>query len=198
MIYAYLRVSTEFQDEKNQKLGVDKKAVDLGIKIDKYIIDKVSGITDPKQRNLGKLLNKLEENDILIISELSRLSRSVLTLFEIIKKLVDKNIKVYSVKDSYILENSIQSKVLAFAFGLAAEIERDLISVRTKEALARKKAIGIKLGRPVGSKNKELKLYPYKDKILRLYKDGISIYKLSKKFKCCYKTMKDFLYKYKI
>ena len=196
MIYAYLRVSTELQDEENQRLGVDKKANDLGFKIDKYIIDKVSGVTDPKQRNLGKLLKKLKTGDILIISELSRLSRRVLTLFGIIKELVDKEIKVYSVKDSYILENSIQSKVLAFAFGLAAEIERDLISARTKEALARRKAMGIRLGRPNGAKASKFKLDQFQEKIMKAYSKGKTINSLAKKYKVCYKTMKDYIEKH--
>lgn len=193
MIYAYLRVSTALQDEENQRTGVDRKAKDLGFTIDKYIIDKVSGITDPKQRNLGKLLKKLKAGDILIISELSRLSRRVFTLFGIIKELVDKDVHVFSVKDSYILENSIQSKVLAFAFGLAAEIERDLISARTKEALAHKKAIGVKLGRPFGAKTKVHKLDQYKEKLLKEYENGTSKSKLAKKYKVCLKTMRKYI-----
>lgn len=195
MIYAYLRVSTTLQDEENQRTGVDKKAKELGVKIDKYVIDKVSGVTDYNQRNLGKMIKKLQEDDIIIISELSRLSRRVFMLFEIIKKLIEKNVHVYSVKDGYVLENSIQSKVLAFAFGLAAEIERDLISARTKEALAHRRAMGTRLGRPVGAKNKASKLDLFKEKILKAYHKGDSVNKLRRKYKVCNKTMKDYLEK---
>lgn len=195
MIYAYLRVSTTLQDEENQRTGVDKKAKELGVKIDKYVIDKVSGVTDYNQRNLGKMIKKLQEDDIIIISELSRLSRRVFMLFEIIKKLIEKNVHVYSVKDGYVLENSIQSKVLAFAFGLAAEIERDLISARTKEALAHRRAMGTRLGRPAGAKNKASKLDFFKEKILKAYHKGDSVNKLRRKYKVCNKTMKDYLEK---
>lgn len=92
MIYAYLRVSTSGQDEQNQRLGVDTKAKLLGVKIDKYIIDRVSGVKEPELRNLGKLLRKLKEGDILFISELSRLGRRLFMLFRILEDLLNKKI----------------------------------------------------------------------------------------------------------
>lgn len=154
MVYAYLRVSTDTQDTENQRSGVDTKAVSLGLKIDRYIIDDgISGTKEPEKRALGKLLSILQPDDIVIVSEVSRFGRRLFMLFRILENLLNKGVKVYSVKDGYTLDNSIQSKVLAFAFGMAAEIERDMISQRTKEALNLKKAKGIHIGRPKGGRN---------------------------------------------
>lgn len=191
--FAYLRVSSIVQDEQNQKQGVDKKAKELNLKIDKYYIDKVSGIKEPNERNLGKLLRKCKQNDVIIVSELSRLSRKMYMLFRIMEELNKKQVKVYSVKDNFCLDNSIQTQVLIFAFGLAAQIERDMISLRTKEALQRKKEMGVHIGRPVGLKPNFRKLTENKDKILRLYKKGYSKSKLARKFKVCVKTMRKYL-----
>ena len=155
MIYAYLRVSTDDQDTANQRMGVEAKARALGLAIDKYIIDDgISGTVEPNKRKLGKLLKQIQPGDVIIVSELSRFGRRLFMLFDILKRLLDKNVRVYSVKDGYSLDESLQSKVLAFAFGMAAEIERDMISQRTRESLARIKASGRKLGRPFGSKNR--------------------------------------------
>lgn len=156
MIYAYLRVSTDDQDTANQRMGVEAKARALGLAIDKYIIDDgISGTVEPNKRKLGKLLKQIQPGDVIIVSELSRFGRRLFMLFDILKRLLDKNVRVYSVKDGYSLDETLQSKVLAFAFGMAAEIERDMISQRTRESLARIKASGRKLGRPFGSKNKK-------------------------------------------
>ena len=155
MIYAYLRVSTDDQDTANQRMGVEAKARALGLAIDKYIIDDgISGTVEPNKRKLGKLLKQIQPGDVIIVSELSRFGRRLFMLFDILKRLLDKNVRVYSVKDGYSLDETLQSKVLAFAFGMAAEIERDMISQRTRESLARIKASGRKLGRPFGSKNR--------------------------------------------
>lgn len=193
MVYGYLRVSTLEQDEANQKQGIKQKAADLSLHIDKYIVDKKSGIKEPNERNLGKLIKRLKPGDIIIVSEISRLSRRLFMLFRILENLLNKDIKVYSVKDSYNLDNSLQSKVLAFAFGIAAEIERDMISMRTKEALALRKSMGIKLGRPKGAKTKVHKLDRYKQQIVIKYTAGISKLKLSKYYKVSYKTMRKYI-----
>lgn len=159
MIYAYLRVSTDAQDTENQRTGVDNKAAALGLRIDKYVIDDgISGTKEPEKRALGGLLSVLQNGDVIIVSELSRFGRRLFMLFRILESLLDKGVKVYSVKDGYTLDNSIQSKVLAFAFGMAAEIERDMIAKRTKEALNRKRANGIHIGRPKGGRNRFHKL----------------------------------------
>ncbi len=159
MIYGYIRVSTDSQDCDNQKIGIESKAIALGLKIDKYIEDAgVSGIKEPDKRALGGCLKKLKNGDILICSELSRLGRKLFMIMRILEYCMKCGAKVYTVKDGYELGDNIQSKVMAFAFGLSAEIERDLISQRTKEALQRLKKQGKKLGRTSGSKNKKRKL----------------------------------------
>jgi len=159
MVYAYLRVSTGKQDSDNQKKGVDELAERLGLKIDKYIDDEgVSGTKEPEKRELGKLLKELKAGDVLLAGEISRLGRSLFMVMRILEHCMKNDVKVYTAKDGYELGDNIQSKVLAFAFGLAAEIEREMISRRTKEALAKKREQGVVLGRPKGSKSSHVKL----------------------------------------
>ena len=159
MIYGYIRVSTDHQDCENQKLGIETKARSLGLTIDKYIEDAgISGTKEPEKRALGGCLKKLKPGDVIICSELSRLGRKLFMVMRILEHCMRVGACVYTVKDGYVLGDNIQSKVLAFAFGLSAEIERDLISQRTKEALAVRRAAGQKLGREKGSKNKSHKL----------------------------------------
>lgn len=196
-VYAYLRVSTQQQDEQNQRLGIDKKAEQLNLTIDKYIIDKKSGATDPSERNLGKLLKKLKTGDILLISEISRLSRKLFSLFSIIKVLLEKQVTIYSVKDGYTLDASIQSKILAFAFGISAELERQLLSQRTKEALAHKREQGVILGRPKGSKSSYHKLDSHKTRLLNDYEKGATITSLAKRYKVSHKTVKKYVDRYR-
>lgn len=157
MTYAYIRVSTDKQDGANQKLGIEELCKRKGFCIDEYIDDEgVSGTKEPDKRQLGKLLDKLQKDDILIASELSRLGRSLFMIMRILEHCMNVGVKLYTVKDGYELGDNIQSKVLAFAFGLSAEIERNLISQRTKEALERRKADGKHLGRNKGKRNKYL------------------------------------------
>ena len=159
MVYGYLRVSKDVQDAENQKIGVAKEAERRGLAIDQYVVDDgVSGSVEPEKRNLGKLLKKLKPGDVLILGELSRLGRSLFMILRILEQCMNTGVSVYTHKDGYELGDNIQSKVLAFAFGLAAEIERKMISERTKEALARKRAEGVILGRPVGRKSSKVKL----------------------------------------
>ena len=158
-VYAYLRVSTGKQDGDNQRKGIQDFAERKGLQIDEYIDDEgVSGTKEPEKRELGKLLKKLKPGDILLAGEISRLGRSLFMVMRILEYCMNNDIKVYTVKDGYELGDNIQSKVLAFAFGLAAEIEREMISRRTKEALAKKKAEGVILGRPKGRTSTSVKL----------------------------------------
>lgn len=193
MIYAYLRVSTIEQDERNQRLGVDEKAKELGVHIDSYVVDKISGTTEPSERNLGLLLKRVKEGDIIIISELSRFGRRLFILFKILQTLLEKEVKVYSVKDGFTLDDSIQSKCMAFTFGLAAEIERDMISRRTKEALALRKLQGMKLGRPVGSKTRVHKLDQYKEQIPVWLSKGWPKAKIARRCKVDPKTLRKYI-----
>jgi len=175
MVYGYLRVSTDEQDAQNQAQGVKSKADSLGLSITEWIEDNgVSGAKEPEDRKLGIILNKMRSEDVVIASELSRLGRKTFMVMRILEYCMKNEVKVYTVKDGYELGDNIQSKVLAFPFGLASEIERDLISQRTKEALARKRAEGIILGRPKGSKGKQTKLSAHKSQIQKKLNNNIS------------------------
>jgi len=183
MVYGYLRVSTEMQDENVQKIGVDKKAELLGLVIQDYIIDRgISGTKEPEKRELGRLLKLVKDGDIIIASELSRLGRNMYMVMRILEFCMKNNVKVITVKDNYELGDNIQSKVLAFAFGIAAEIERDLFSKRVKEGLARRKALGITLGRPHGSLSKKVKLTGKEKEIAELRSYGVSVSAIARKY----------------
>ncbi|MDR2490254.1 MAG: recombinase family protein [Spirochaetaceae bacterium] len=182
MTFGYLRVSTDKQDENNQKTGVERKARLMGLEIDEYVIDSgVSGTKEPEKRNLGKLLEKAKSGDVIIASELSRLGRSLYMVMRILERLMKNEVKVITVKDNYELGNNITSKVLAFAFALAAEIERDMISQRTKEALRKKMAEGLLAGRPRGSVTGCRKLKPHHDEIKKELEAGASYCSIMKK-----------------
>lgn len=156
MIYGYIRVSTDKQDTENQKLGINEKAKMLGLEIQEWISDDgVSGAKEPDDRMLGKLLKAIKQDDVIIASELSRLGRKLFMVMRILEHCMNVGAKVYTVKDGYELGDNIQSKVLAFAFGLAAEIEREMIQLRTKEGLAQKRAIGVLLGNVRGARKNE-------------------------------------------
>ena len=153
-VYGYLRVSTDKQDCDNQKIGVEALAEKLGLSIESWIVDNgVSGTKEPEKRQLGKLLKKIKSGDVIICSELSRLGRKLFMVISILEHCMKIGAKVLTVKGGYELGDNVQSKVLAFAFGLVAELERDMISKRTKEALQRVKAQGRSIGRPKGRKN---------------------------------------------
>lgn len=168
MIYGYIRVSSDKQTVENQRFEISKFCTSHNIAIDGWIEETISGTKSYNKRELGKLLNRIEKDDLIICAELSRLGRNLFMIMEILNICMTKEVKVWTIKDNYRLGDDIQSKVLAFAFGLSAEIERNLISQRTKEALARKKAEGIVLGRPKGRKTTPTvrKLYP-KDRLIR-------------------------------
>ena len=158
MIYGYVRVSTDKQTVDNQRFEIEKFCSKNNLIIDHWIEETISGIKSPEKRLLGSLLAKVKAGDLIICSELSRLGRSIFMIMSILNQLMLNDVKVWTIKDHYRLGDNIQSKVLAFAFGLSAEIERDLISRRTKEALARRRSEGKILGRPNGRKSSYLKL----------------------------------------
>ncbi|MFG5859336.1 master DNA invertase Mpi family serine-type recombinase [Dysgonomonas sp. Shenzhen-Wh21] len=158
MIYGYIRVSTDRQTVENQRFEINQFCEKNVMVIDKWIEETISGAKSVQDRKLGKLLKRMRKDDILICSELSRLGRNLLMIMGVLKECMNRDIQVWTIKDNYRLGSDINSKVLAFAFGLSAEIERNLISQRTKEALARKRAEGVILGRPKGSKSKVKKL----------------------------------------
>jgi len=183
MIYGYIRVSTDKQTVENQRFEIMNFANGTNIKIDKWIEETISGNMAVEKRKLGALLKKLNKGDILISSEISRLGRNLMMIMSILNICMQKGIHVWTIKDNYRLGNDINSKVLAFAFGLSAEIERNLISQRTKEALARKKNEGAVLGRPKGSKSTRTKLSGKEERIKEMLQEGISKSAIARRMK---------------
>ena len=180
MIYGYLRCSTDKQTVENQRFEIGKFASDNKISVNKWIEETISASKDIDKRKLGKLLKRLKKGDVLIASELSRLGRNLLQVMSILHHCMNIECQVWTIKDNYRLGADIQSKVLAFAFGLSAEIEKNLVSQRTKEALARLKAEGKILGRPKGCKNKRSKLAGKEKQIQQLLEQGVSKTKIAK------------------
>lgn len=158
MIYGYIRVSTDTQSTENQRFEILKFADEKRLVIDSWIEETISSTKNLKDRKLGILLDQMIKDDILVVTELSRLGRSILEVMSILHSLMEKQAKVFTTKERYELGNNINSKVLAFAFSLSAEIERSMIASRTKEALARKKSEGKVLGRPKGRLSTTTKL----------------------------------------
>lgn len=157
MVYGYIRVSSDKQTVENQRFEIKQFCIRENIEIDGWIEETISGTKAYNKRQLGMLLKRVKKNDLIICAELSRLGRNLFMIMEILNLCMSRECKVWTIKDNYRLGDDIQSKVLAFAFGLSAEIERNLISQRTKEALARRKSEGVSLGRPKGRKNSEHK-----------------------------------------
>ncbi len=172
-VYGYLRVSTDKQDCDNQKVGIEDLAEQRGLSIENWIVDDgVSGTKEPEKRKLGKLLKTIRSGDVIICSELSRLGRKLFMIISILEHCMKVGAKVVTVKDGYELGDNVQSKVLAFAFGLVAELEREMISKRTKEALQRRKANGKVLGRPRGRRNTRHIWDGKEQEIIRLLDQG--------------------------
>jgi len=168
MIYGYIRVSTDKQNVDNQRFEINRFCTLNNLNIDQWIEETISGTKSPEKRLLGSLLAEVKAGDLIICSELSRLGRSLFMIMSILNHLMTNDVRIWTIKDNYRLGDNIQSKVLAFAFGLSAEIERDLISQRTKEALARKRAEGKTLGRPRGAKSSRVKLSGSEKEIMAL------------------------------
>ncbi|GBU20389.1 invertase [Fibrobacteres bacterium R8-0-B4] len=158
MVYGYVRVSTDRQTVENQRYEINRFCEKNVIVVGRWMEETISGAKAVGDRELGRLLKAMKKGDTIICSELSRLGRNLFMIMGILNECMSRDIRVWTIKDNYRLGNDINCKVLAFAFGLSAEIERNLISQRTKEALARKRAEGVRLGRPVGSKSKYRKL----------------------------------------
>ncbi len=195
MIYGYIRVSSEKQTVENQRYEIDKFCSSRNMKIDGWIEETISGTKAYSKRELGKLLRKVKKGDLIICAELSRLGRNLFMIMEILNICMEKDCRVWTIKDEYRLGEDIQSKVLAFAFGLSAEIERNLISQRTKEALSRIKSEGKKLGRPTGRSTdpKKFKLYSKRHIINDLLNSGCSLSKIASKCNVDRKTLTRYL-----
>lgn len=177
MTYGYIRVSSDKQTVENQRFEINKFCAAHGMKIDNWIEETISGTKTYQSRKLGELLNNTQKGDTIICSELSRLGRNLFMIMEILNICMVRSCRLWTIKDGYHLGDDINAKVLAFAFGLSAEIERNLISQRTKEALARKRAEGVHIGRPVGrhTRIERLRLNKYHEQIVELIDSGKSL-----------------------
>jgi DNA invertase Pin-like site-specific DNA recombinase len=190
---AYLRVSTVHQDTEKNKSDILTFANDKKFGHVEFVEEKVSGKKHWTKRKIKNIIDDLGENDRLIVPELSRLGRSMLEIMEILSVAKEKGINIYAIKGSWELNGTIQSKLIAMCFSMAAEIERDLISSRTKEALKARKAAGVILGRPKGPGKS--KLDPYKDEIVALLNNGSTKTFVADKYKCSLPNLYNFLKK---
>lgn len=193
MIYGYIRVSTDKQTVENQRFEINKFLSRLDMRADGWIEETISGAKAYNKRELGKLLKKVKKDDLIVCAELSRLGRNLFMIMEILNICMARECKVWTIKDNYRLGDDIQSKVLAFAFGLSAEIERNLISQRTREALARKRAEGVVLGRPVGTLNSVVKLSGYEETIRTLLSKKVPKTRIARIFKVNRMTVDRFI-----
>jgi len=169
---AYLRVSTVEQDLEKNKADILTFANDRDFGKVKFVEEKVSGMKKWKDRKIKQVIDDLDKGDRLIVPEFSRLGRSMLEIMEMLSILKDKEVNVYAIKGDWELNGSLQSKIMAMVFSIASEIERDLISKRTKEALRARKIAGVKLGRPRGVGKS--KLDEFKEEIVALLRNGSS------------------------
>ena len=195
MIYGYIRVSSDKQTVENQRFEINNFCQREQLHIDGWIEETISGTKNYDKRELGRLLKRVQKDDLIICAELSRLGRSLFMIMEILSLCMKKECRVWTIKDNYRLGDDIQSKVLAFAYGLSAEIERNLISQRTKEALARKAQEGVVLGRPKGRKTapERHKLYEKDEMICELLVCGISQRRIAKIFSVDRNTLSRFM-----
>ena len=189
--YAYLRVSTDQQDVQNQKHGVLEYANRNGLAGMEFVEDSVSGKKPWQERELGRLLEQACEGDILVVSEVSRLARSTLQVLEILQHCTETQVNLHIAKNNMRFDNSMQSRITATVLGMAAEIEREFISTRTKEALAARKASGMKLGRPRGPAEK-LRLDEHRDTIQKYINKGVSKAAIAKIIGCPATTLYDY------
>lgn len=192
-LYAYLRVSTDQQDVDNQKHGILEYANANGMAGLVFVEDVASGKLAWQQRKLGELLLKeCKAGDTVVFAEISRMARSTLQVLEILKHCIDAGINVHIGKQKMILDGSMQSRITATVLGLAAEIEREFISIRTKEALAKRKAEGVRLGRPPG-KAERVKLDVYAGQIMDYLAKGISKRDIARLLECSHTTLYEWL-----
>jgi len=193
MVYGYIRVSKDKQTVENQRFEIEKFCAKNNIVIEQWIEESISGKISPEKRLLGSLLAKVKANDLIICSELSRLGRDLFMIMTILNHLMQNGVNIWTIKGNYRLDGTIQAKILAFGFSLAAEIERDLISQRTKEALARKRSEGVILGRPQGSKSALLKLTGYEAEIRELLREKTTCNAISHIYGVDRKTVVSFI-----
>lgn len=189
MIYGYIRVSTDRQTLENQRYEITRFCEQNNLVIDGWIQETISGTKSADKRKLGELLGIIKKGDLIVCAELSRLGRSLFMIMNILNTCMEKECRVWTIKEGYRLGDDLQSKVLAFAFGMAAEIERQLISTRTKEALERRKAQGLKLGRPKGRSAQTDILDNHYEAIRASLRNGVTKTAIAKQMNCSRTTL---------
>lgn len=189
----YLRVSTGKQETEKNKAAILHFANERGLGQVTFVEEKVSGAQDWRKRKLATVLEELTEGDNLVVPELSRIGRSMLGILEVLKVAKEKSINVYAIKGGWSLDDSIQSKMVSGIFAMLAEVERDLISMRTKEALEARKKAGVKLGRPKGPGKS--KLDKYEPEIRALLSTGSTLKYISQRYSCAQSTLLNWLSK---
>lgn len=198
MTFGYIRVSSDRQTVENQRYEIRQFCAREGLEVDGWIEETVSGTKAYSKRRLGKLLKHVGKGDLIICSELSRLGRSLYMIMEILSYCMRRECAMWTIKDGYRLGDDIQSKVLAFAFGLSAEIERNLISQRTKEALARLKAEGKPIGRPKGHNTRKelLPISRHEAYIRKALQNGLSQREIAEHIHCTRNTLRRYIDRY--
>ncbi len=192
-VIGYIRVSSNKQTVQHQHYEIKQFAEHNNITVDKWVEETISSRKALNKRKLGQLLDELQDGDILIAAEISRLGRSLLEVMHILETCLNKNCQVWTLKENYRLGNDIQSKVMAFAFGLSAEIERNLISQRTKASLESVKASGKRLGRPFAAQSRKLKLSRNTKKVKELLDMGLTKYRIAKMMGVKHTTLSRFI-----
>ena len=180
--YAYVRVSTEMQTLENQEFEIRQWCINNNVTVDQWVSESVSGTVPWESRKIGEMLRGMQSGDRLICTEISRLGRSLLMVMAILNYCSSNGIKIQTIKDRFELSDSLNSKIIAFAFALASEIERNLISQRTREALAAKRAAGVKLGRPRGHTEKVRKVCIDRNAVEEMIADGVSLASVARRY----------------
>lgn len=193
MTYAYIRVSTEQQGLDHQEFGIKEYCAQRHLEVDEWCEEKITGTKRYQDRQLGQLMTKIQPGDTLIVTEISRIGRKMTDILHLLEICQTKGIAIHAIKQGIVLDNSLNSKIMASIFAMCAEIERDLCSQRIKEKLASKKARGEKLGRPFGSKNKHSKLEDFREEIITWLEEGRSRYYIRHQLHCHQNTLNSFL-----
>lgn len=182
MIIAYLRIGLAREDLEDQKDEIKRFVSEKGIEVDKWVTEIADSKRTDRETNLSMVLDRFQKGDTLIVSDIARLSRTISELMVILSRCMNKEVRVYCIKDRYILDETLNCKTIAHALDLVADVEHHLMSIRTKEALAHKKANGGQLGRPKGTDSKQSFLDENKDEVMDMLNRGESVVAICKHF----------------
>lgn len=193
MVYAYIRVSTQQQSHEGQEYEIRNWCLSHGLTVDRWVTESVSGTQRFEKRVLGRTLKRMKRGDILVCTELSRLGRNMMMVMSILNLCSQKGISLYSIKDNFQLSDNLNAKIIAFAFSLAAEIERNLISQRTREALAAKRQAGVRLGRPPGASAKKERVLKDLSQVQSWREQGKSLAEIARRYQVHPNTLARYL-----